>query len=175
MAMAIMITSDRSNYLKQAISTPDAKKTINNIEEGDLIIRDLGYVSIDILKAIQEIGANFLNRINYNTNVYEKKNGKFYLIDFVKIKKLLDKNNLAYIEKYVYIGAKKFETRMIIERVPEKFVKIRLKSRKKVKKNGKQLSKDDKARICLNIFIASVKLPLNSSFNFSIKSTEISS
>lgn len=131
----------------------DAKLTIDNIIENDLIIRDLGYVSIFVLNTIQEKKAFFLNRINYNTNVYEKKNGKYYLINFCKIKKQLDKNNLPYIEKYVYIGAEKFGVRIIFEYLPDAAARVRLSARKN---NGK-LSDAEKARISINIFITNVE------------------
>jgi len=134
----------------------NAKDTIETINKGDLIIRDLGYINLFVLRRIAK-EAFYLNRLN-SAYAYELKNGQFVLLDFVKVKAYLDKYNLNCIEKEVYLGEKKeFKTRMIIERMPEKEVTERLRKAAKEARNKKrELTKDYKSRAALNIFITNV-------------------
>ncbi|MBK5277722.1 MAG: IS4 family transposase, partial [Bacteroidia bacterium] len=48
----------------------DSKQTIDSIKEGELYIRDLGYVTPLYLKTIIERGASFLNRMPPQINIY---------------------------------------------------------------------------------------------------------
>ena len=136
----------------------NAKDTISNIEAGDLVVRDLGYVSLENMVNIDEKGAFYVNRPNYNTLIFEKINGKYVKLDFVKIKSRMDKYGLDRITKDVYLGEKKtVKTTLIIERLPDKIVEQRiLKAKKEAKKNGRQLSEVYKIRASLNLFVTNI-------------------
>jgi len=54
----------------------DAKNTIFKVCENDLIIRDLGYIAIPVLLAINEKQAFYVNRYNFGTKAYEKNKKK---------------------------------------------------------------------------------------------------
>jgi hypothetical protein len=138
----------------------DARENLANIQENDLIIRDLGFVSQDILYQIHTRQAYFLNRLPVNNKVYTWKNDSYQLLDFSEIEAYLKKYNLSYLEKQVYIG-KKTKTmipiRILIEILPEEEKNKRLRSAKKMaKKKGRSLSKEYKARMGLNIFITNI-------------------
>lgn len=139
----------------------NAKDTIGNICDNELLIRDLGYIKIDYLRTIEEKGAFYINRLHSSTNAYEKKEGKFVKLDLVKLYKYMRKNTLARIVKGVYIGAKeKFKTRIIIELLPDKLYKERLrKAKKTAKKKGIQISDYYKTKIGLNVFITNTDIP----------------
>ncbi len=135
----------------------DATATLDNIEKGNLIIRDLGYISTPMLQGIKERKAYFLNRLRARDNVYEKRDDKFEELDFIAIRKQMKKNKLKSIERDVYITKEKEPVRMIIELMPEEEVKNRLrKAKKEAKKKGRKLTARYKARASLNLFITNI-------------------
>ncbi len=144
--------------------TIDAQETVSSIEENDLIIRDLGYIVIKVLKEIEDKDAWFINRFNFSSNAYEQTEHQYKQLDFAKIQKYMNKNNINIIEKEVYIGAKKtLKVRMIIERLPVEKIKLRLqKAEENARSRGSSLSAKAKSHIMLNVYItniSSVKLP----------------
>jgi len=143
----------------------DAQLTVSNIEKNDLIIRDLGYVVIKVLLFIANMEAWYLNRFNFSSTAYEKIGDVYQEIDFGKIQKYMNKNQVDSLEKEVYIGKKKsLKTRLIIERLPEKKVEVRLrKAKEQARKKGRQLTDKYKAHIGLNVYITNIdaeKLPV---------------
>ncbi len=139
----------------------DALETVDDIDENELIIRDLGYIRIDVLRKIEEKKSFYLNRLSFSTNIYEKKNDKFVQINLGKIFKQMRAKKLYRIEKEVFIGSKdKLKTRMIIERLPDdEYQKRIVKSKKTAAKKGQQLSAEFKAQQGLNVFITNTKIP----------------
>ncbi|MCK5677263.1 MAG: IS4 family transposase [Flavobacteriaceae bacterium] len=138
----------------------NAADTIDNIRNNELIIRDLGYISIPVLRAIQEKEAFFVNRTQTSVNVYELKNDKFVEIDFVKLHKSMELSGLTIIEKEVYIGKKEqFKTKMIVETLPEKYYNQRIrKAEEKAKKKGRTLTDKYKAKQAMNIYITNTDI-----------------
>ena len=82
----------------------DAKNTLDDIGSDELVIRDLGYIKIDILRKIEEKKAFYLNRLSFNTHIFEKKNDEYQRLDLGKIYKKMCRNKLDRIIKEVYIG-----------------------------------------------------------------------
>ncbi len=142
--------------------TTNARDTLGNINSNELIIRDLGYINIPVLKAIENKDAFYTNRMQTSVNVYELKNDKFVEIDFVKLYKSMKLNYLTIMEKEVYIGQKElFKTKMIIEALPEKYYKERIiKAEKNAKKNGKTLTQKYKAKQKMNIYITNTDISI---------------
>ena len=144
--------------------TTDAQDTLPAIEENDLIVRDLGYIVLGVLKEIDKKGAWFVNRFHFTANAYEKKDDVYEQLDFAKVQKYMNKQKIDLIEKEVFIGAKKdVKVRMIIERLPDKKVEIRLRKEiEKARKKGYTLTDRAKSHIGLNVYITNVpqeKLP----------------
>lgn len=141
-----------------AFNSQDSKDSLSTIEKtmaGDLVIRDLAYMTLDVLKKIIEFNAKFLCRPNTNVSMYELKNDQFEKLDFDAIARYMKKNNLVTIEKIVYYGAKdKIKVRLIIHLLPSGEVEKRLrKAANNAKKEGGNVSKEYKARAALNLFI----------------------
>jgi hypothetical protein len=146
-----------------AFNEQDAKDSLATIEmtkSGDLIIRDLAYMSIAVLKKIIEKHAFYLCRPHAGIKMYEKIKDEFVEIDFNKVTKNLKKNKLSVIEKNVYYGAvDKIATRLIIHLLPVEELEKRLrKANKNAKKKGRKLSKEYKARAALNLFITNASI-----------------
>ena len=141
----------------------DAGLTLSAITPNELIIRDLGYVKIDYLRQIKKQGAFYLNRLQSGTKVYEMIDGEYVEIDFWKLYKRMKSKNFIRIDRVVYIGKnEKFETRMIIERLPDAEYQERLrKANAKAKKNGTKISTDNKAKMGLNLFVTNTEVPGN--------------
>ncbi len=148
-------------FKEQDIS--DAGKTVENIGTNELIIRDLGYIRIDVLKKIEQKESFYLNRLNFGTNIYEKKNDDFIQIDLGKVYKSMRIKKIFRIEKEVYVGkTEKFKTQMIIERLPEsEYQKRVIKAKRTASRRGRTLSDEYKAQQGLNVFITNTKIPAN--------------
>jgi hypothetical protein len=95
-----------------------SKEIIKYIKPRSLVIRDLGYFSIDILKKIQGKLAYYISRLSITTNIYRNKEDVFPLNVPEFLKKLYHEGkDLSNIK--IYIGKEeKFESRLVAEKVP---------------------------------------------------------
>ncbi len=155
---------DLSLHAYTSQDATNAKDTIDMISSGELVIRDLGYIVIPLLRQIEDKGAFYLNRLHSGTNVYEKNDdGIMVLIDFAKLHKQLKRDGTIRIEKQVYVGSKeKFKTRMIIEVVPQQVYQERLrKAKASSAKRKNTVSEKHKATLGLTIFITNTDTPIN--------------
>jgi hypothetical protein len=96
----------------------DSKETLGDIQQGDLLMRDLAYTSKNYIKHVDQTGAYYLNRLNTNWNIYDKHGMD---VSFSKIHKRLKKYNLPYVEvrAYLEIDKQHFPTRLIVSRTNE--------------------------------------------------------
>jgi len=135
----------------------DATTTIENINKNDLIIRDLGYVSLPVMETIIQKEAYFLNRFDYTSNAYETETST-EKINFAKIQEYLKKYNLSNIEKEVFIGDKKrLPVRIIIELLPESEIEQRLrKLKRRESRSRKSYTKEYRAILQLNIYVTNI-------------------
>jgi len=134
----------------------DSLATIEKTQAGDLVIRDLAYMSLEVLKKFMIKAVIFICRVKSNTKIYEFNNGNYEELNFDKIKRYMKAQNLSCIEKQVYLSLKyKLQVRLIIYLLPDEVVNERLrKTNQENKKKGRgQCSKEYKARACFNLFI----------------------
>jgi len=149
------ITDISINAFNKQDST-DSLATIERVNQDDLIIRDLAYMQVDVLKTIIRKLAFYLCRPHTSVKMYELKNGKYVEIDFVKVANYMKKHQISVMEKDVYYGSSdKLKTRLVLHRLPDDKLEKRLRDAKKnAKKKGRgNLSKNYKARAALNLFI----------------------
>ena len=152
--------------------TTNSIETLELTQEKDLIIRDLAYMNLSVLKGLIKIGAYFLSRLQYNVIVYEKIDNQYAKLDFVKLRNYMKKNKLDVIEKNVYLGHKeRLNVRLILHLLPDDVVAERLrKANKNNKKKGRnQLSKEYKARAALNLFVTNAtedEIPMEKVYSF---------
>ena len=147
----LSLTCGRRNDLQ------DSKEGKEHIQKGDLLIRDLGYVSNSYLQNIAEKEAYFLNRLSPQMGSYQDANIKS-AVNFKKISKVLKDRKLPYIEKEVCVSCRIFtKCRMVITRVPDHIFKKRMKAiRKTAQKRGYGVTDEYKARAAVNVFITNV-------------------
>ena len=134
----------------------DSLATIEKTQAGDLVIRDLAYMSLEVLKRLIEKLVIFICRVNPNTKVYELINGNYEELNFDKIKRYMNNHRLSCIEKQVYLSLKyKLQVRLIIYLLPDEVVNERLRkaNQNNMKKGRGQCSKEYKARANFNLFI----------------------
>jgi hypothetical protein len=130
----------------------NAKDTVTNIQNDDLIIRDLGYVSVETMQDIEQQQAWYVFRLNHGTNVKECDTGRE--LDFSEIEKYNRRHNINIMEKTVFLTGKNYPCRLIIEIVPEKVKQERTRKREWLnKKKGRKASKESLARAGLNLFV----------------------
>lgn len=148
----LQLTSGRRNDQR------DSNENVDTIEEGQLLIRDLGYVTSTYLKNIVIRNAYFLNRLPPQMNVY-KASKKDNLIDFGKVYKKLKKNNLPYMELNVLLGKKmQLPCRLIVSICNEVAAEKRLKrTTKNTKSTGHKVSQETKTKSKLNIYITNAE------------------
>ena len=134
----------------------DSLATIEQTQAGDLVIRDLAYMSLEVLKRLIEKLVIFICRVNPNTKIYELTNGNYKELNFDKIKRYMNNHRLSCIEKQVYLSLKyKLQVRLIIYLLPDEVVNERLRkaNQNNMKKGRGQCSKEYKARANFNLFI----------------------
>jgi hypothetical protein len=147
-----------------AFNDQDATNSVETIEltsAGDIIIRDLAYMSIEVLQAIAKRSAFYLCRPSPSTNIYEMKSDTYCKLDFVGLFKYMQKNGIETLEREVYLGAKElFKTRMALHLLPQNVVATRIrKAREANKKKGRgELTAEYIARAHLNLFVTNTTI-----------------
>ncbi len=133
----------------------DAQEKYTDIEQGDLIIRDLGYFSLDVLSEIQQAEAYFISRLNFKTTVYEQIKGVLVELDFGKLYHYMEQTGIAKMEKQVLIGKEeKMPVRLIIERMPDQIYEQRVRKVKAYNhKKGYKTSTGYTERARFNLFV----------------------
>ncbi|MCK8826122.1 IS4 family transposase [Fuchsiella alkaliacetigena] len=132
-------------------------KIIEQTNENELVITDLGYFDKKFFDSIANKGAYFLSRVRKNTVIGTQKEGsnKAKRAEFLKV--LKDKQ---VIDIQAFIGSensKKFKCRLVAIRLPEDIVnEKRRKAHKKAKSKGKQLSKYEIELLAWHIVISNV-------------------
>jgi len=117
----------------------DIVKTI--VKEGDLIIRDLGYDSIDSFRAIQEKSAYFLSRLSLSTKILELDGCEIDLLSFAHEHAPRAGDCFS---KEIFLGdSKRFRCRIVVKRVPEEVAEQR---RRRLKKDGQRKGFTHKAK-----------------------------
>ena len=143
-----------------AFNDQDAKNsvlTLDVVNDGDLIVRDLAYMHLESLQGIVKRIGHFLCRLNTQAKVYQEQDGKMRALDFPAIVKAMRQHNIRKTEERVFIGKKQeLQVRLFIYLLPEAVYNERMrKANKAANSKGRQMSKEYKARAGLNLFITS--------------------
>jgi hypothetical protein len=136
----------------------DSKETAKNIRKGSLNIRDLGYITIAYLKAVEKKKAYYLNRLP-KIGVYQLIDKKYKPVDWKALDKKIKLNNLECFEIEVFLGVKeKIKTRLVLTPIPQEIANKRIRKAKQRGKRSKgyQLSKEYRIKAKYNIYITNV-------------------
>lgn len=135
----------------------EASEVLDDVEEGDLVIRDLGYHLFDSFSNIIKRKAFFISRLHPKIHVYILKSGCYHKLDFKDL--YLNMTNLKqeWDCRKVFIGEDKIPVNLGVEILPEDIWEKRLKNAdKNSKKKGRKTNEDYKFKIKFNLFITNV-------------------
>jgi hypothetical protein len=132
--------------------------TLETVQKGDLIIRDLAYMHLEALGKFVERGASFLCRLNTQTKAYQLVKGEYKEIKFHLIAKRMQEFGINRITEDVYIGKEeRLPVRLFLYLMPQQEYDRRIrKAQRNAKKKGRTLSREFKARAGLNLFITNL-------------------
>jgi len=141
---------------------PDSKDALeksDDIQENDLIIRDLGYFALGVLSDIKKAEAYFISKLNYKTTVFEASEGSLSYLDFGKLYQTMEQNGITRMEKRVLIGKDdKIPVRLIIDRIPDQVYEQRVRKVKAYnQKKGHQISTGYTDRARFNLFVTNIE------------------
>ena len=128
---------------------------IEQVQKGDLHIRDLGYSNVLVLIEIDQARAYYLSRLKSQVTLYIK-NELGELVEF-DLETFLTKigDNVVEIELYLKKGDKSAATRLVIEAVPDELKAERLRKLNKInKKKGRVTKKRTKLWQGFNLYIS---------------------
>jgi hypothetical protein len=133
----------------------DSKMTVDNIQENELLLRDLGYVTMTYLQEVTKRKAYYVNRLPTNINVYHMVDGEIKKLNWIDLHNKIQKNRIDQMELNVFLGNKQMlPSRLIIKPVSEQVYQQRIrKVSKHAKSKGVQVSKKYKIKARYNMFI----------------------
>lgn len=137
----------------------EAEVSVSEVEEGSLVIRDLGYFSTKVFdKIANDRKAYFISRIRPGVKIFTQKQGRLEPLDLDKEYQSLKRRGLLSNELEAYIGAdQKVPVRLLLELLPEQEVEKRMrKANREAEKKGRTLSKEYKAYASLGLFVTNV-------------------
>lgn len=142
----------------QAAVSKDATDAISkkeDINEKDLIIRDLGYYSDVMIEHFIQRSAFFVSKLYHNVSV--RLNQEDEKIDFNALYRQMTAKEVTCLDLNVYIGKKKRPVRLIAQLVPEQVYQKRIIQRNKENKSmGYTTSDEFKSRARFNLHICNI-------------------
>lgn len=117
-------------------AAPDILGTL--VQAGDLIIRDLGYASLEVFSGIEQMGAFFLSRLSHGVVLMRPDGERLLLQDIARAHAELPGDTFSMD---VLLGsAKRFACRLVIIRVPKKVAdERRRRIRATAKRKGRKM------------------------------------
>lgn len=138
----------------------NAKDTQCNINNQDLVIRDLGYYNLEVLMAFEKSQAYFISRLNMSTSIFYAKDGAQISFKKLYASMIRKKVTSLEIEALVSKGHMK-KLRMIVTIIPRQEYEKKLRKVNKYNKDhGYTTSDDYKARSRFGIFITDIAVAM---------------
>jgi hypothetical protein len=135
----------------------EASEVLDDVEEGDLVIRDLGYHLFDSFSNIIKRKAFFISRLHPKIDVYILKNGCYNKVDFKDLYLKMTKCKKVWDCSEVFIGEDKIPVNLGIEIMPDDIWEKRVKNAEKNnKKKGRKTKDEYKFKIRFNLFITNI-------------------
>ena len=150
-AMTDGVTADRI-YIDEAVK---------QVDEGDLLIDDLGYSKQEAMMDISEGGAYFLSRFNHRIGLYRvAEDGSLEKFDLVKeLKRAIDSGIwLCEFEVWLSKDGRSLKIRLIAEKVPDDVAnERRRKARQTAKKKGRTPTEKHMFLLGWSLYITNVE------------------
>ncbi len=148
-------------YQLQARTCNDNKYENNFIEEmneGELLLKDLGYFNGKAFEDLDKQGTLFLSRLHSKCNIYRMEDNNLVAIDLLDLATKVSHDS-NFLETYVFLANRKHKVkvRIVIERVPEKVKNQRLrKLNKSCRKERRPVTKRAKILAGFTIFVTNI-------------------
>ena len=141
------LINDLDIYAFNEQDATNSSVTLDMTREGDLVMRDLAYMHLNVLNAFINKSVCFLCRLNTQTQVYQLKKGEMKPLNFYLIVKRMREFGINGVVEDVYIGKKeKLPVRLFIYLLPQEQYTERIrKAQKKAKEKVRSLTKEHKA------------------------------
>lgn len=152
------VSTIKATDAKRQDST-DAQETVSDIEEGSLVIRDLGYFSSKVLREIDtRRKAFYITRMVPGLKVYRRISGKFIALDLQRELVAMKSSCIGHQELEVYLESNlKYPVRLMMERLSDEEVERRMRrARENARKKGRNLRKVYQAYAALGLFLTNV-------------------
>jgi hypothetical protein len=151
------LKSARFFYTIQHGNTPDNRNGNGAIEEvsaGSLRLSDLGFFNIQSFVELDQKGAYYLSRMKTGVNLYQRTaDGEFILLDFVRFVQQMTQDRRE-LEVYLRHNKSLLKTRLIVEKVPERVVRQRIRRMKRqCQRKGRPFPPDFKILAGVNSYI----------------------
>jgi hypothetical protein len=131
-----------------------ADERMNYIGKGELVLRDLGYYSIDSYLKIEKREAFYVSRLKSQVCIYQQKGGEYEPLSWSAILQRLQNKKEDCFDQWVFIGKEqKHPVRLMAWILPGEDQRKRL--QKKKNKKG-TISKNDITWSKLNVFISNI-------------------
>lgn len=136
----------------------DASKKEGSIEKGDLLLRDLGYISVDSIDHCSKSEAYHISRLKAQTGIYYSKKQNRKNITLLDIQKQLQSSGDDFIEMDVYVGnRRRVPVRLIACMLPKEKIKERIKKmRRKQITAGRKFKEEFCQTAGLNVFVTNI-------------------
>lgn len=128
-----------------------------NIQKGDLYLRDLGYYSSDNLKIINQKGGYYISRLKNNINIYKLENDKWVKFDPLAVTAKLNPGEVLELDN-IRIGANNKDpllSRVVLVRLTDEQIEKKKSQIKKKKKKGKSTLSSE-INISTNIYVTNI-------------------
>lgn len=134
----------------------DAVAKKDDIQKGDLIIRDLGYYSDLIIDEVEKKEAFFLSRLYSNSIVWVDGHSD-KRVDFQALYLSMQQTQCTCMQMDVYVGKKRRPLRLVVELMPDTVYEKRINKRKQqVKVSGATITNKFKIRSRFNLFVCNI-------------------
>lgn len=136
----------------------ESAETLEDIQENDLVMRDLGYVSIGFMEEVALRKAFFINRVSPQVVLFRNDSGKAQPINLSEVRGMLGKSHFVAMD--VLVGdQKKMPCRAVFFAIPPDKVAARAakQARKTERRGGKQTDPKVLERLDMNIFVTNTK------------------
>lgn len=135
----------------------ESTETLNDIQPNDLVIRDLGYISMGFMREVTNRQAYFINRVSPQVTLSEETEKGVVPLNLAQIRRRLTRE--SFVEVSVLIGdRRKMPCRAIFCAIPESKIAQRVKrqARKTERRGGKRTDKKVLDQLDMNVFITNV-------------------
>ena len=127
-------------------------KVVPLLRKGDLLLRDLGYFVLKVLREIIGSKAFFISRLRYGLNWYDPKTGRL-----MNWKEVLPPKRRRVVDKTIVIGKKeRLVVRVILIPLPQQQAEARIRKAKKDRDKRLNHGQDYYHWLSYNVFITNV-------------------